>query len=271
MEVIEIVFYSLIFIIGTLFGSFATLAVYRLPLKKDIVKERSFCPNCGHKLGFLDLIPVFSYIFLGGKCRYCKENIRPRYFIIEIISGLVAVLLFFKMQIPVYEVSMAILLDFIYLTIFATTMVIIAGIDREKKIIFRPVIVFGTLLCLGYMLYLCIVGQFENANMYRYIIYIASIILLYFINSCKCDSYIIDLVMIVEYMQLFLRTEDVMITILVTVLITLWRIVHEKMKPVDKSDILKEDEPSTIELPIAFYMAVATFAVMFIQTLIILG
>ena len=54
MEVIEIVFYSLIFIIGTLFGSFATLAVYRLPLKKDIVKERSFCPNCGHKLGFLD-------------------------------------------------------------------------------------------------------------------------------------------------------------------------------------------------------------------------
>ena len=65
----NIVLYTLIFIIGTLFGSFFTLAVYRIPLGKDITHERSFCPNCNHKLQFLDLIPILSYIFLGGKCR----------------------------------------------------------------------------------------------------------------------------------------------------------------------------------------------------------
>ena len=265
----EIVFYILIFIIGTLFGSFATLAVYRLPLKKDIVKERSFCPNCGHKLGFFDLIPVLSYIFLGGKCRYCKEKIRPRYFIIEIISGFMAVLLFLKLQVPVQEVTVAVLFDFLYLVIYATTIVIIAGIDREKKIVYRPVIIFGTLLCLGYMLYLCVVGQFDNSNMYRYIIYIVSILGLYFINNFKCDNYIIDLVMIIEYMQLFIRTEEILITVLITVLITLVRIVSIKTKPIDKSNILMEEE-ERVELPIAFYMAVSNFIVIFIQTLMII-
>ena len=52
----DIFFYIIIFIIGTVFGSFFTLAVYRIPLKKDITHERSFCPNCNHKLGFWDMI-----------------------------------------------------------------------------------------------------------------------------------------------------------------------------------------------------------------------
>ena len=79
--------YIIIFIMGTVFGSFYTLAVHRIPKRQDITHTHSYCPNCNHKLGFLDLIPVFSYIFLGAKCRYCKEKIRPRYFIIELLSG----------------------------------------------------------------------------------------------------------------------------------------------------------------------------------------
>ena len=73
--------YIIIFIMGTLFGSFYTLAVYRIPKKLDITHTHSFCPNCGHKLGVFELIPVWSYIFLGGKCKKCKQKIRPRYFI----------------------------------------------------------------------------------------------------------------------------------------------------------------------------------------------
>ena len=81
------ILYTTIFIIGTLFGSFYTLAVYRIPRKKDITHTHSFCPNCNHKLGFFELIPVLSYIFLGGKCKNCKQKIRPRYLILEILSG----------------------------------------------------------------------------------------------------------------------------------------------------------------------------------------
>jgi len=75
----NIYLYTIIFIMGALFGSFYTLAVYRIPKKIDITHTHSFCPNCGHKLGFFELIPILSYIFLGGKCKSCKQKIRPRY------------------------------------------------------------------------------------------------------------------------------------------------------------------------------------------------
>ena len=63
----EAIIYAIIFIMGTLFGSFFTLAVYRLPLGLDITHEHSFCPNCNSKLKFKDLIPIVSYITLGRK------------------------------------------------------------------------------------------------------------------------------------------------------------------------------------------------------------
>ena len=93
MDFIDILIYITIAISGTVFGSFFTLAVHRIPKHQDITHERSYCPNCNHKLGFLDLIPVFSYIFLGGKCRYCKNKIRPRYLILELCSGAIFLLL----------------------------------------------------------------------------------------------------------------------------------------------------------------------------------
>ena len=93
----QIIFYALMFIIGTVFGSFFTLAVYRIPLKQDITHERSFCPKCNHKLSFWDMIPVLSYIFLGGKCRYCKEKIRIRYLLLEILTGTVFLLFAIKL------------------------------------------------------------------------------------------------------------------------------------------------------------------------------
>ena len=84
----KIVLYIYIYIIGVVLGSFFTLAIHRIPRKQDITHTRSYCPNCNHRLNFLDLIPVLSYIFLGGKCRYCHEKIRPRYLIIEVLSGI---------------------------------------------------------------------------------------------------------------------------------------------------------------------------------------
>ena len=99
------ILYLYIFLIGITFGSFFTLAVYRIPLGKDITHTRSFCPNCNHKLGFWDMIPLFSYIFLGGKCRYCKQKIRPRYLILETLSGCAFVLLAYTLNINVYTVT----------------------------------------------------------------------------------------------------------------------------------------------------------------------
>ena len=88
----QIAIYIVFFMMGAVFGSFFTLAVYRIPLHQDITHKRSYCPNCHHRLEFLDLIPILSYIFLRGKCRYCGHKIKSRYLILEVLSGLVFVL-----------------------------------------------------------------------------------------------------------------------------------------------------------------------------------
>ena len=82
------------FVIGSLFGSFFSLATYRIPRKQDIVATRSYCPNCKHRLNFFDLIPVFSYIIRGAKCHYCGQKISPRYFLLEFCNGVFFVILF---------------------------------------------------------------------------------------------------------------------------------------------------------------------------------
>ncbi|MBR6688527.1 MAG: prepilin peptidase [Clostridia bacterium] len=86
-EYIHLVWSIFIFVTGLLFGSFFTLATYRIPRKLDIVKSRSFCPNCKHKLGFFDCFPILSYVSTLGRCRYCRKPISIRYPIIELASG----------------------------------------------------------------------------------------------------------------------------------------------------------------------------------------
>ncbi len=78
---------AIFFVYGLLFGSFYNVLIYRLPLDKPVHRGRSYCPNCNTKLKALDLIPVFSYVLLGGKCRYCKNEISFRYPAIELITG----------------------------------------------------------------------------------------------------------------------------------------------------------------------------------------
>ena len=78
---------TLLFLIGLVFGSFINAFVWRWHEKKDWVKDRSECVHCHHKLGFWDLIPVFSWLFLKGKCRYCGKHISFQYPLVEIITA----------------------------------------------------------------------------------------------------------------------------------------------------------------------------------------
>ncbi len=77
----------LAFMTGACFGSFINCIQLRVKDKKSVL-GRSECPNCGHRLGFFELIPVFSYLFLRGKCKNCREKISPRYFLAELCFGL---------------------------------------------------------------------------------------------------------------------------------------------------------------------------------------
>ena len=90
----SIVFYVFTFIFGICIGSFLNVCILRIPLKETIVSERSHCMKCGHNLAWYDLFPLFSYLSLGGKCRYCKAKISKQYPIVEFANGALAVLCF---------------------------------------------------------------------------------------------------------------------------------------------------------------------------------
>lgn len=93
---ISYIIYIFVFLYGIAIGSFLNVVIYRLPRKLGMVKGHSFCTSCSHKLGILDLVPLFSYIFLGGRCRYCKDKISIRYPIVEFLNGALWLLVYLK-------------------------------------------------------------------------------------------------------------------------------------------------------------------------------
>jgi leader peptidase (prepilin peptidase)/N-methyltransferase len=113
--------YAIVFIFGLFAGSFANVLIYRIPLKKSIIAPRSACTNCGTKLAMPDLVPVLSYILLGGKCRYCGAGISPEYLIVELLTAGVFTILFafYGLSVPffVFAYLMTILISIFFIDI----------------------------------------------------------------------------------------------------------------------------------------------------------
>ena len=86
----------IIFAFGMCIGSFMNVCIYRLPIKKSIVLPGSFCPGCEIPIRFYDNIPIFSYIWLRGRCRRCDARISIRYLTVEIMGGAFAMLSYLK-------------------------------------------------------------------------------------------------------------------------------------------------------------------------------
>jgi leader peptidase (prepilin peptidase)/N-methyltransferase len=108
-------------LLGADMASFAGALVWRLREKKPFVKGRSECENCHHRLGGLDLIPVFSFLFLRGHCRYCHKKIAPSIFWVELVGAAAFVLsyLFFPTFTPdIIQNTALLILWLILLTMF---------------------------------------------------------------------------------------------------------------------------------------------------------
>lgn len=105
--------YGIIFIYGIIFGSFLNVCIYRIPNKDDIV-SRSHCMKCGYRLAWYDLIPVFSYVILKGKCRKCGSRISIQYPMVELLNGILWTIVFafygFQIKSVLYCVLISILI-----------------------------------------------------------------------------------------------------------------------------------------------------------------
>ena len=94
MELELIPVYIFIFLFGIVIGSFLNVCIYRIPMHETIVSERSHCMKCGYQLAWYDLVPLFSWLALRGRCRKCKAPISPQYPIVEAVNGVLYVLIF---------------------------------------------------------------------------------------------------------------------------------------------------------------------------------
>ena len=85
-----------VFIFGSIVGSFLNVCVHRLPLEESVVFPGSHCPKCKKLISWFDNIPFLSYILLAGKCRFCKEKISPRYFLVELLTAAMFLLFYLR-------------------------------------------------------------------------------------------------------------------------------------------------------------------------------
>lgn len=107
----KIMFLTVVFLFGICIGSFLNVVIIRLPRHESLIKRASHCMTCGAKIRPIDLIPVFSWIFLGGKCHSCGEKISPRYPIVESLNGILYLLTFLVLDINAKAIITCVLMS----------------------------------------------------------------------------------------------------------------------------------------------------------------
>ena len=132
--------YIAFFILGSLWGSFSNVCIYRLPNSGNVAKGRSFCPICKNKIKWFDNIPFFSFLFLKGKCRQCTKPISFQYLVVELLSAISFVIIF-----HLYGISITTLL----LLILSIFFIIIFFIDLKHFII--PNVLTFPLMVIGFL------------------------------------------------------------------------------------------------------------------------
>ena len=252
----EIFFYLIIFMIGITFGSFYTLAVYRIPSGQDITHTHSYCPKCKHKLNILDLIPVFSYIFLGGKCRYCKEKIRPRYLILETISGLFFVVVAYLMGLSIFNIETAKVIEYSFFALYFTFIVLMAGIDKEYRTINKPVLMYGVIISIMYIVYLYII---EKTSIYRYVIYLTLFLIILILDTIRLkkkakNSYTYSILMVIIVMAVFTGEYTTIASIVTTLLLVAITLLIKKLR---KNKTVKTTEQYNKNIKLGLYLSIA--------------
>jgi len=121
----------LFFILGLEIGSFLNVCIDRLPRNESIVSPPSHCEACGHRLAAKDLIPVFSYLWLRGKCRFCGNSIPRKLFYVELVSGVIYAFLYWKYGLTPELGAMV---------FYAALFTIIFMVDLEKGVILNKVV-----------------------------------------------------------------------------------------------------------------------------------
>lgn len=123
-----------LFFLGLIIGSFLNVVIFRFGTHKSL-GGRSSCMSCRRTLAWHELIPVFSFLWLKGRCRHCRSRISLQYPIVEFITGIVFLLLFLKFEPFLYSGFFSFATNFLYYALVFSIFIVIAFYDLRHKII----------------------------------------------------------------------------------------------------------------------------------------
>lgn len=141
--------YAYSFVIGTIIGSLLGVVIDRLPKGESLVKSRSHCDHCKHKLAWYDLIPIVSFLLLGGRCRYCGKKLSLFYPLVEILTGLsfAIISLFVYGYSPLLFITdLRFFVALLYFFSIVASLIVIFFVDMKNGIIPFKVVSFAFIL-----------------------------------------------------------------------------------------------------------------------------
>jgi leader peptidase (prepilin peptidase) / N-methyltransferase len=176
-----VLFYTAVFIFGTIIGSFLNVLIDRIPRNESIVKTRSHCEHCRRTLAWYDLIPVFSYLMLQGRCRYCHKHIGIYYPVVESLTGALFMLTayVFKPEILVFQfLDIMTILPLLYFLFVFACLIVIIFTDLKYGIIPFKVVLSATIAT---FLYILTTPVYVN-HIYTAVIVFAFFLMLFFLT-----------------------------------------------------------------------------------------
>lgn len=145
-----LLFFVFVFLLGIIIGSFLNVCIIRIPRGESIVVVPSHCMSCGYNLKWYDLIPLFSYIFLGGKCRKCGSKLSIQYPIVEAINGIAYVLIFIRFA-DIYNLDLISWIEALIYCLLFSALLVLTVIDWRTFEIPLGINIFILVLGVGHI------------------------------------------------------------------------------------------------------------------------
>jgi leader peptidase (prepilin peptidase) / N-methyltransferase len=163
------------FIFGACIGSFLNVLILRLPLNESLITARSHCPKCNHLIYWHHNIPLVSYLFLRGKCFYCKAKISFLYFFVELISGILTLALFMKLGISE---------EFLFMSLLSYILITLCFIDLKYKAVPDYLLLIVFVLSF-FTTNFSIIEAFKNAFLFAGALVLLNFLITFYIQNIK--------------------------------------------------------------------------------------
>jgi leader peptidase (prepilin peptidase)/N-methyltransferase len=161
----DIFFLITFFIFGTIIGSFLNVVINRFNTGRSI-NGRSFCPNCAQKIKWYDLVPIFSWLILKGKCRHCHSKISPQYPMVELATAILFSLLYYQFSFLFFTAPLFFYIFYFWIALIFMVLLVIFVYDLKHKIIPDMLSYTFAIMALVQTLILLPLSNFGSLNFY---------------------------------------------------------------------------------------------------------